>query len=131
MEKNQFTSISKSPTKSIKNAHIKSPTSTDLNPKFQSKQVTKKKPISVKKKKKSVTQLLQKTKAKLKQQAAQNSRFLANGGFHDMFDKPTWAEYGAGNTHPTVGGLVYGDYMKTHNVSAAIPPYYPPDEWGK
>lgn len=33
------------------------------------------------------------------------------------FGKPAFHAYGNGNTNPTVGGTVYGNYLRTHNVN--------------
>ena len=33
------------------------------------------------------------------------------------FGKPAFHAYGNGNTNPTYGGTIYGQYMKTHNVN--------------
>jgi len=33
------------------------------------------------------------------------------------FGKPAFHAYGNGNTKPTVGGLCYGQFMRTHNIN--------------
>ena len=33
------------------------------------------------------------------------------------FGKPAFHAYGNGNTKPTNGGLLYGSYLKTHNIN--------------
>jgi len=45
------------------------------------------------------------------------SRWLPDSAITTYFGKPAFHPYGNGNTKPTVGGTVYGNYMKTHNVN--------------
>jgi hypothetical protein len=45
------------------------------------------------------------------------TRWLADSAFTTYFGKPAFHTYGAGNTNPSVGGNVYGEYMLTHNVN--------------
>lgn len=45
------------------------------------------------------------------------SRWLPDSAITTYFGKPAFHPYGNGNTKPTVGGTVYGQYMKTHNVN--------------
>lgn len=33
------------------------------------------------------------------------------------FGKPAWHAYGNANVNPAQGGLIYGDYMKSHNIN--------------
>ena len=33
------------------------------------------------------------------------------------FGKPAFHAYGNGNTRPVSGGLIYGQYLKTHNIN--------------
>ena len=33
------------------------------------------------------------------------------------FGKPAFHAYGNGNTRPASGGLIYGQYLKTHNIN--------------
>jgi hypothetical protein len=33
------------------------------------------------------------------------------------FGKPAWHTYGNANVNPCHGGLVYGDYLKSHNIN--------------
>ncbi len=47
----------------------------------------------------------------------QTTRWLADSAFTTYFGKPAFHAYGNGNTNPTVGGSVYGDYLKSHNVN--------------
>ena len=47
----------------------------------------------------------------------QTTRWLPNSAFKTYFGKPVFANYGQGNTNPAYGGLMYGDYMKTHNIA--------------
>lgn len=45
------------------------------------------------------------------------SRWLSDSAQATYFGKPPFHAYGNGNTNPTVGGGVYGQYMKTHNIN--------------
>jgi hypothetical protein len=47
----------------------------------------------------------------------QTTRWMANSSFKTYFGKPVFANYGQGNVNPAYGGLMYGDYMKTHNIA--------------
>ena len=47
----------------------------------------------------------------------QTTRWLPNSAFKTYFGKPIFANYGQGNVNPAYGGLMYGDYMKTHNIA--------------
>jgi hypothetical protein len=47
----------------------------------------------------------------------ETTRWLPNSAFYTYFGKPPFENYGRGNVQPTVGGTVYGQYMKTHNVN--------------
>ena len=47
----------------------------------------------------------------------QTTRWLPNSAFKTYFGKPIFANYGMGNVNPAYGGLMYGDYMKTHNIA--------------
>lgn len=47
----------------------------------------------------------------------QTTRWLPNSAFKTYFGKPVFANYGQGNVNPAYGGLMYGDYMKTHNIA--------------
>ena len=42
---------------------------------------------------------------------------MPNTAFKTYFGKPIFANYGQGNVNPAYGGLMYGDYMKTHNIA--------------
>jgi len=44
-------------------------------------------------------------------------RLLSDSAITTYFGKPAFHAYGNANTHPTQGGLVYGDYLKTHNIN--------------
>jgi hypothetical protein len=44
-------------------------------------------------------------------------RWMPDSAITTYFGKPVFHAYGNGNTDPIVGGTVYGDYMKTHNVN--------------
>ena len=45
------------------------------------------------------------------------SRWLADSAITTFYGKPAFHAYGNGNTNPTVGGTIYGNYLKTHNVN--------------
>ena len=45
------------------------------------------------------------------------SRWLPDSAITTYFGKPAFHPYGNGNTKPTMGGTVYGNYMKTHNIN--------------
>jgi len=45
------------------------------------------------------------------------SKWLPDSAITTYFGKPAFHAYGNGNTKPTVGGSIYGDYLKTHNVN--------------
>jgi hypothetical protein len=51
------------------------------------------------------------------QRLNETTRWLPNSSFKTYFGKPPFENYGRGNVNPTVGGSVYGDYMKTHNIN--------------
>ena len=55
------------------------------------------------------------------------TRWLPDSAFTTYFGKPAFCAYGNGNTKPTVGGSVYGQYMLSHNVNpesgAHLPQY--------
>lgn len=51
------------------------------------------------------------------QRLNETTRWLPNSAFKTYFGKPPFENYGRGNVHPTVGGPIYGDYMKTHNIN--------------
>lgn len=42
---------------------------------------------------------------------------MADSSLTTYFGKPAFHSYGNGNVLPAQGGLVYGDYMKTHNIN--------------
>jgi hypothetical protein len=44
-------------------------------------------------------------------------RLLPDSAMTTYFGKPAFHAYGNGNTKPTVGGLSYGAYLKTHNIN--------------
>ena len=44
-------------------------------------------------------------------------RWMPDSAITTYFGKPVFHAYGNGNTDPIVGGTLYGDYMKTHNVN--------------
>lgn len=47
----------------------------------------------------------------------QKGRLLSDSAITTYFGKPTFHAYGNSNTQPAQGGLIYGDYMKTHNIN--------------
>ena len=42
---------------------------------------------------------------------------MPDSKFRKYFKKPCFCTYGAYNTKMENGGLIYGEYMKSHNVS--------------
>lgn len=44
-------------------------------------------------------------------------RLLPDSAHTTYFGRPAWHAYGNANTKPAQGGLIYGDYMKTHNIN--------------
>lgn len=44
-------------------------------------------------------------------------RLMPDSALTTYFGKPAWHTYGNGNVDPGQGGLIYGDYMKTHNIN--------------
>lgn len=46
-----------------------------------------------------------------------NSRFLSNTGFSRLNKKPPFHPYGWANRRPVHGGLMFGNYMSSHNIS--------------
>jgi len=51
------------------------------------------------------------------QRLNETTRWLPNSAFKTYFGKPPFENYGRGNVNPTVGGPIYGDYMKSHNIN--------------
>lgn len=45
------------------------------------------------------------------------SRWLPDSAITTYFGKPAFHPYGNGNTNPAVGGTIYGQYMKSHNIN--------------
>lgn len=45
------------------------------------------------------------------------SRWLPDSALTTYFGKPAFHAYGNGNTAPTYGGAVYGQYLLTHNIN--------------
>ena len=45
------------------------------------------------------------------------SRWLPDSSLTTFFGKPAFCAYGNGNTNPTFGGGIYGQYMKTFNIN--------------
>ena len=69
-----------------------------------------------KKKERPLTAEEKALKAKVSQLNA-TTRWLADSAFTTYYGKPAFHAYGNGNTKPTYGGTVYGQYMKTFNVN--------------
>jgi hypothetical protein len=44
-------------------------------------------------------------------------RLMADSALTTYFGKPAFHAYGNGNLQPGQGGLIYGDYMKTHSIN--------------
>ena len=44
-------------------------------------------------------------------------RLLPDSAMTTYFGKPAFHTYGNGNVRPASGGLVYGQYLKTHNIN--------------
>ncbi|CAD8109874.1 unnamed protein product [Paramecium sonneborni] len=44
------------------------------------------------------------------------TRWIADTAFTTYFGKPAWGPYGFNNINPSVGGIVYGQHMLSHNV---------------
>ena len=44
-------------------------------------------------------------------------RLLPDSAMTTYFGKPAFHTYGNGNVRPASGGLVYGEYLKTHNIN--------------
>jgi hypothetical protein len=45
------------------------------------------------------------------------ARWLPDSAYQSYFGKPAFHAYGKNNTKPTAGGVVYGQYMLSHNVN--------------
>ena len=45
------------------------------------------------------------------------SRWLSDSALTTYFGKPAFHTYGNANTKPTVGGAMYGAYLKTFNIN--------------
>ena len=46
-----------------------------------------------------------------------STRYLPNSAFTTYFGKPAFENYGNGNINPVYGGLIYGNYMLSHNMN--------------
>ncbi|CAK94134.1 unnamed protein product (macronuclear) [Paramecium tetraurelia] len=44
------------------------------------------------------------------------TRWIADSAFTTYFGKPAWGPYGYNNVNPTVGGVIYGQHLLSHNV---------------
>lgn len=69
------------------------------------------------KRKKTLDQLEKQNVQEKKRRLKDMGRLMSDSALTTYFGKPAWHAYGNGNTHPPHGGLIYGDYMKTHNVN--------------
>ena len=61
------------------------------------------------------------------EKAISMSRWNPDTHLRSIHGKPVWHAYGQGNRKPTVGGIVYGQYMLSHNInpeSGDNIPYY-------
>ncbi len=45
------------------------------------------------------------------------SRWLADSAITTYFGRPTFHPYGNANVKPAVGGIISGDYLKSHNIN--------------
>eukprot|EP00472_Partenskyella_glossopodia_P010601 CAMPEP_0197525818 /NCGR_PEP_ID=MMETSP1318-20131121/14656_1 /TAXON_ID=552666 /ORGANISM="Partenskyella glossopodia, Strain RCC365" /LENGTH=366 /DNA_ID=CAMNT_0043079585 /DNA_START=23 /DNA_END=1123 /DNA_ORIENTATION=- len=54
-----------------------------------------------------------------------NTREKSNTWMQRLTRKPPFTHYGTNNVNPAVGGMVYGNYMVTHNKAPEIPPNVP------
>ena len=48
---------------------------------------------------------------------AEQTKWLPNSAFTTYYGKPAFENYGRGNLKPATGGIIYGNYLKTHNVN--------------
>ena len=55
----------------------------------------------------------------------EQGRLLSDSALTTYFGKPAFHNYGSHNVAPSSGGLVYGEYMKTHNVNPHSGPNKP------
>lgn len=64
------------------------------------------------------SQLTKKERDELKKLEGQISvsRWKPDTHLRSLHGKPIFHPYGKGNTDPTVGGVVYGDYLLSHNI---------------
>jgi len=46
-----------------------------------------------------------------------DGRLLPDSALTTYFGKPAFHAYGNGNVRPASGGLVYGQYLKTHSIN--------------
>jgi len=47
----------------------------------------------------------------------EQTKWLPNSAFTTYYGKPAFENYGRGNLRPATGGIIYGNYLKTHNVN--------------
>lgn len=48
---------------------------------------------------------------------SEQTKWLPNTAFTTYYGKPAFENYGRGNVRPATGGIIYGNYLKTHNVN--------------
>jgi len=48
---------------------------------------------------------------------SEQTKWMPNSAFTTYYGKPAFENYGRGNVQPTSGGVIYGNYLKTHNVN--------------
>lgn len=53
---------------------------------------------------------------------------MSDTGFRKYFNRQVFENYGRENTHGTNDGIIYGNYMKTHNINPHIGDNQPHDE---
>jgi len=56
------------------------------------------------------------------------SRTMPDTALTTYWGKPTWHAYGNGNTNPTYGGPMYGNYMLSHNVNPHVKDNHPEEQ---
>lgn len=47
----------------------------------------------------------------------ETTRWLPDSAFTTYFGKPAFHAYGMGNTNPTYGGPIYGNYLLSHSIN--------------
>lgn len=49
-----------------------------------------------------------------------SSRDLSNTAFSKAYERPIFGPYGCGNLQPAIGGVMYGNYLMSHNVGPEV-----------